>query len=163
MHFTSVILATLIVSLSVATPVQVNTTAPAKQDKQWTLSKVSRKRSHGGSTCNWRLHIRESLTLPQSNSTINSHHKKAHCAFQTVTFKHQDCRRMGFEHTPCSTTNDDYMISGGHDEHGFVVLVVEKKRENTRAFFGYTDEILDERDTIPPQTAPVEDYRLETS
>ncbi|KAI0490416.1 hypothetical protein F4859DRAFT_508220 [Xylaria cf. heliscus] len=120
--------------------------------KIWTLDQMSRTPHHKGSTCRWRFTVTETHSPPSWNDTDTS----VKCRFKIRVARHHDCRAANFGLTPCSETNPDYFISGGHDRNGMVVLAVENMAENARAFFGYLDASLDSHDEIPPQSSPIE-------
>lgn len=168
MYFITTILTAVCVGLVAAMPTQTQTqtqvTATATSpvipsdssipDVKWTLDDVSRERTDDNKICEWKMAISQSPPFsppPVTNSTDAA----LHCSFKVPAANGSDCSVAAFPRKRCNPSNHDFYVSGGHNENGFVVVLVENLNENTMAFFGFADDVLDSSDDVPPQTSIV--------
>ncbi|KAI0907447.1 hypothetical protein F4823DRAFT_641352 [Ustulina deusta] len=160
MRSLTIIPVALLSLLGAATPVQPTSAAPSYPVEQWTLDQVSRKRVHKHRTCKWKMAITQSAT-EANGTTANS--TPVHCKFSVRVPKGHDCAVDDFGPVRCSKSHHGFYVSAGHNEDGFVAMVVENVNEDTRANFAFLDATLDSGRAIPPQTSTVRDSGSKTS
>lgn len=159
MYCVTAVLTALCVGLVAAMPTQVTSTAPAVSalpsgtNVKWTLDDVSRERTRENKTCEWAMAISQSP--PFSPPPANSTDAAVHCSFKVRVADGTDCGVAAFPRKRCSPSHHGFYVSAGHNEDGFMVVLVENLDENTMAFFGFADDVLDSGDDVPPQTSQV--------
>ncbi|KAF2965851.1 hypothetical protein GQX73_g7725 [Xylaria multiplex] len=168
MHFIPVIISALLVSLAAAIPVQsVNAAVPATVHKHWTIDGVVRQRFNHYTTCKWHLEIQQFVVTMTDNSTTGiastSASDPVSCDFLVQAHTGYDCGFESFGPTKCNMANHGFYVNGGHNENGFVVMVVENVDDNAQAYFGFLDSALNGGTAIPAQTSPVKDIDYNTN
>ncbi|TGJ80907.1 hypothetical protein E0Z10_g7861 [Xylaria hypoxylon] len=162
MRFLPVILIALLVSLAAATPVQIVNPASAALTKRWTVDEVVRQRFNRDKTCKWHMIIHP-LVASINGTTNSAADEPVRCEFLVQVPSGDDCGIKEFGPIQCSRDNHGFYVNAGHNENGFIVMVVENVDENTQAYFGFLDSALDSGATIPPQTSPVKNIGYKTN
>ncbi|KAI0532426.1 hypothetical protein GGR58DRAFT_180403 [Xylaria digitata] len=165
MHFIPVIISALLWSLATAIPVQsVRAAVPATVHKHWTVDGVVRQRFNQYTTCKWHLEIQQFVVSTPDNGTAStSASDPVSCDFLVQAHTGHDCGFESFGPTKCNVANHGFYVNGGHNENGFVVMVVENVDDNTQAYFGFLDSALNAGAAIPAQTSPVKDIDYNTN
>ncbi|KAK6951755.1 hypothetical protein Daesc_006278 [Daldinia eschscholtzii] len=109
----------------------------------WTVSNVSRTRSAGNETCDWKFQFSQSEAPPDTPPTF--------CQFTVDADNGHNCDTVTFSGAACNGT-ERYSVNGGHAPEGFIVMVLLDIEENVEAYFGFDDTALNTGAHIPEQT-----------
>ncbi|ORY71505.1 uncharacterized protein BCR38DRAFT_519881 [Pseudomassariella vexata] len=131
MQAISLIAGLLLGGLAAAAPSTQTTEAPTIVD-HWVVSKVVRTHSEDLTNCNWDFHVSQSSV---KNDVV--------CTFTVTAQAGKDCRVAPFANIECSG-DSAFQVNAGHDDGGFIVLVLVNTFENALAYYGYDDAELDE-------------------
>lgn len=110
----------------------------AKRDitDEWTLRGFHWNCSDDGSICIYGFSIAEEMMgTPQQTPTF--------CHFMIRGGEHQSAVRSAFLDVPCEEL-ESYRCTGSWSSTGYMVLTVDNVEDNTRAYFGFKDDELND-------------------
>ncbi|KAK7964221.1 hypothetical protein PG988_011195 [Apiospora saccharicola] len=135
--------------------------------REWTVSNATRTRTTNNALCNWDFNI--TVTKLGQDTTTSSSSTTAtmgdigqpdgnpiQCLFTVAANATVGCDLVQFTEVPCSGTvpgSSDFVVSGGHSDQGFVVVVLREPKLDAQAYFGFSDDALNNHDPIKAQTA----------
>lgn len=114
-------------------------------NENWAISSASRTKSLDKTSCTWELDV--------ENETGNYK-----CNFIITAPSGTDCGAQSFSQIPCEGNEGNPLLSinGGHDNRGFIVVVLDDTAHNTTSFFGYSDADLDTASNVSNQKNLIE-------
>ncbi|KAK8112710.1 hypothetical protein PG984_013236 [Apiospora sp. TS-2023a] len=138
--------------------------------REWTVSNATRTRTTNNALCNWDFNItvtklgQDTTTSSSSSSTTTAtmgdlgqpDGTPIQCLFTVAANATVGCDLVQFTEVPCSGTvpgSSDFVVSGGHSDQGFVVVVLREPKLDAQAYFGFSDDALNNHDPIKAQTA----------